>query len=160
MLPCMWKERKRLPIVTLRVLINITIHIKSHTYFSEMDNFFFHGSSMFFSTSIYTKIYLPCNSDPSRSSSFTSSLTFSFSPWLTWLNISFRSSWIPSFLFFFYLKIPPGKLRSFSWLGHMFLLWRTCGTLGSYDSSIDFIAFKFLSCFSTYLSNINICLNL
>lgn len=85
--------------VTLRVLINITIHTKSHTYFSELDNLFFHGSSMFFSTSIYTKIYLPCNSDPSRSSSFTSSLTFSFSPWLTWLNISFLSSWISFSLF-------------------------------------------------------------
>lgn len=112
MLPCMWKERKRLPIVTLRVLINITIHIKSHTYFSEMDNFFFHGSSMFFSTSIYTKIYLPCNSDPSRSSSFTSLLTFSFSPWLTWLNISFYSSWIPSFLFFFTWKFPQENLEA------------------------------------------------
>lgn len=159
MLPCMWRERKkRLPIVvSLRILVKITIHTKSHTFFSELDNLFFHGSAMLLSTSIYTKIYLPCNSDPSRSSSL-SSLTFSFSPWLTWLNISFLSSWIS--FFHFYLKMPLGKLRSSSWVGHVFLLWGPYGTLGSYDFSVDLMTFKFLICFSTYLANFNVCLNL
>lgn len=78
----------------------------------------------------------------------TSSPTFSFSPWLIWLNISFLSSWI--FFFFFNLKMPLGKLSP-SWLGCVFLLYGPSGTQGSSDSSIDHMAFKSPIYFSTIL---------